>query len=176
MATRYNHSFRSRVNNARGHSFEEMILQGCEYYRRKGLAEISKTPEPFRVIQKLGDGEFKVRSAGKAQPDFQGTLLGGQAIVFEAKYSLSKERRINKSVLSAAQESYLRSHYEKGALTGVCVGVHNTYAFIQWNIWEEMKSRYGRKYMTEKDLGPFKVLTPGMIRFLDYENGDGENG
>lgn len=172
----YSKNFRSRANNARGHSFEDMILLGCEFYRRKGLAEVSKTPEPFRVTQKLGNGEFKVRSAGKAQPDFQGTLLGGQAIVFEAKYSISEKRRIQKSVLSEAQETFLKSHYEKGALAGVCVGIHNTYAFIPWNVWEEMKERYGRKYLTEQELGPFKVNTPGMIRFLDYEDRGAENG
>lgn len=156
------------MSNAKGHSLENMIELGCAWYRQKGIAEIGKTPEPFRVLKLLGSNKFTAVFIGKAQPDFQGTLNNGKSIVFEAKYTSNKERRINKSVITKAQETYLQSHFEKNAVVGVCVGIHNTYSFIPWNVWMNMKSIYGRLYMTEKETKDFEVKTLGGINFLDY--------
>jgi len=48
--------YRNKVNNAQGHFFEDYIKAGCALYSRQGRAEIDKTPEPFRVMEKLGGG------------------------------------------------------------------------------------------------------------------------
>ena len=74
-------------NNAQGHIFESCIESGCDDYSRQERAEVEKTPEPFRVTQKGKDGKFEGRFITNAQPDFKGTLIGGRAIVFEAKHT-----------------------------------------------------------------------------------------
>ena len=79
--------WQNRVNNAQGHFFEESIKAACVVYSMEGRAEVDKTPEPFRVMEKSRDGIFKGRFTAHAQPDFQGTLAGGRSIVFEAKYT-----------------------------------------------------------------------------------------
>ena len=51
--------YQNAVNNAQGHFFEDYIKAACALYSRQGRAEIDKTPEPFRVLEKLKDGIFK---------------------------------------------------------------------------------------------------------------------
>lgn len=46
-------SFQSLKNNAQGQFFEQQIERACNYYREKNIANIHKTPEPFRVIKKI---------------------------------------------------------------------------------------------------------------------------
>ena len=135
---------------------------------KKGIAEVEKTPEPFSVTRKLGKGRFEgqFHKNLKAQPDFQGTLGNGYSIAFEAKCTLKD--RINKNVVSEAQQSYLDSHTAMGAYTGVCVMVNKTVGFIPWSIWINMKEFYGWEYMTEEEVSNFAVKTPRQINFLDF--------
>jgi len=69
------------INNARGQDFESLILAACHKYNMSGKAKIDKTPEPFRVTSKSGGGIFTGRFTSLAQPDFQGTLAGGQSVL-----------------------------------------------------------------------------------------------
>lgn len=80
-------SFQSLKNNAQGHFFEQQIERACNYYMETGIANIHKTPEPFRVIKKLPAGRFQGQFLKKAEPDFKGVLSNGQAIVFECKFT-----------------------------------------------------------------------------------------
>ncbi|MGF2943324.1 Holliday junction resolvase RecU [Enterococcus xiangfangensis] len=162
----YSKSFQSRVNNQIGKQLEEMILAGCEYYRDRGIAEINRIPEHFRVTKTNRDGSFSGRFTGLAQPDFSGTVKGGGSIVFEAKATL--DDRIQARVISKGQKSKLNYHQLMGANVGVCVRVKNTYAFIPWKVWCDMKSLYGRLYMTESEVKEFEVKTPGFIDFLNH--------
>ena len=164
----YDRSFKSKMNNDQGQLFEKMILLGCDHYKKKGLAVVEKTPEPFSVKKKMANGAFigQFQKSKKAQPDFQGTLAGGRSIIFEAK--TTQEDRIKQSVVSTAQSDYLRMHTELGACTGVCVQVRKTYAFVPFSIWDDMKILYGRKYMTEEELKEYEITTFGFIGFLDY--------
>ena len=104
--------YQNAVNNAQGHSFEEYIKAGCALYSRQGRAEIDKTPEPFRVMEKLGGGIFKGRFTAPAQPDFQGTLAGGRSIVFEAKHTTTD--RLKRDVLTGEQQDTLARHHRMG--------------------------------------------------------------
>ena len=72
--------YQNAVNNAQGQAFEGYIKAGCEYYRLRERAEIDKTPEPFRVTSKHGNGVFTGRFTARAQPDFQGTLAEHTAL------------------------------------------------------------------------------------------------
>lgn len=94
-------SYRGAMSNARGRQFEAVIDAGCRYYRMHGIANIEKTPEPFRCLHKGAGGIAKVQFMSHAQPDYKGVLKGGRAIVFEAK--ATDKDRIMQSVLTEKQ-------------------------------------------------------------------------
>ena len=93
--------YQNKVNNAQGQFFERAIKAACALYSERGRADVDKTPEPFRVLEKSRDGIFKGRFTARAQPDFQGTLDGGRSIVFEAKYTTGD--RMKQEVLTKPQ-------------------------------------------------------------------------
>lgn len=163
---------KNRLSNARGQQFEEEILAACQFYMENGIAVIHKTPEPFKVMKKLPDGMFTGRFTKHAQPDFQGTLKGGRSIVFEAKQT--GKDRILRRVLTQTQMDQLEEHDKLGALCGVCINIRNSYFFIPWSVWRNMKQMYGRLYITEEDVKEYQVPYNGTIKFLANieESGD----
>lgn len=173
LKPRTNRSWQAMKNNAQGHFFEGYIKGACKYYEDKGLAVIRQIPEPFRVTSTGRDGTFTGRFLSSAEPDFQGTLKGGQAICFEAKYTSTD--RILQSVLTQEQADSLEAHWAAGAKVGVCVGIGDVYGFIPWGTWRHMKQIYGHKYMTAADLEQYRVKFNGLCLFLDYlHTADGE--
>ena len=159
-------SCRSARANAQGHSLENYISAACEYYKRTGAAVVEKMPEPFRVTSSGRDGTFQGRFTANAQPDFMGTLDGGQAIVFEAKHTSTT--KLQQSVITGTQWDALEAHWQAGAKAGVCVSIGDTFAFIPWGTWKEMKRIYGRKYLTEEDIEMYRIRFDGRALFLDY--------
>ena len=158
--------YQNKVNNAQGHFFEGAIKAACALYSERERADVDKTPEPFRVIEKGRDGIFKGRSTARAQPDFQGTLAGGRSIVFEAKYTTTD--RMKRDVLTKEQQDALERHAARGALAAVCAGIGDKFFFVPWQMWRDMKQLYGRKYVTAADLEPWRVRFNGAVLFLDY--------
>lgn len=158
--------FQNAVNNAQGHFFEGYIKQACALYSRQGRAEIDKTPEPFRVMEKYSNGIFKGRFTARAQPDFQGTLDGGRSIVFEAKYTTTD--RLKRDVLTPDQQKALEAHHRRGALSAVCAGIGDKFFFVPWLMWRDMKDIFGRQYVTATDLESLRVKFNGAVFFLDY--------
>lgn len=159
-------------SNAQGHHFEDEITKACEYYRGIERASIEKTPEAFRVTHLQGGGKFQGRFTGKAQPDFQGVLVGGRAILFDAKYT--EKDRIMASALTKHQNDLLELHWGLGAKCGVCVGMKDGAYFVPWEVWRDMKGVYGRKYMKQEELEAFRVKNSihSFVMFLDYEEID----
>lgn len=159
-------SLKSRKNNTKGHLFEGYIEGACAYYKRAGKAVITKVPEPFRVTSTKRNGEFTGRFIANAQPDFVGTICGGKTICFEAKYTTTD--KMQQSVVTETQAEALDDYGRMGAMVGVCIGIKDTFAFIPWDIWKDMKEIYGRKYLTELDIQPYKVrFLNGHCLFLD---------
>ena len=101
---------RGATNRAQGHIFEMAIEAACSAYRTSGRADIEKTPEPMRVLKNAGNGKFVCTFEKRAQPDFKGTLAGGRAVCFEAKYT--ENERIEKQVVKPWQAAAL----ERGLL------------------------------------------------------------
>lgn len=161
---KYSRQLRNKVSNNQGRLFENLIDQACRHYRNNGDATIEKTPEPFRVKKKNNDGTFTGWFTGLAQPDYKGTLKGGQAIAFEAKMTGSD--RIKKSVVTEHQAACLSLHAEMGAKVGVCCMIRKTVGFIPWDVWSKMKEIYGRQYLSEDELKEFEVPIFGYIDFL----------
>ena len=133
----------------------------------KGIAEIEKTPEPIRQIgAKDGKGQFKACYQKRAQPDFKGTLTGGQSVVFEAKHTDGE--KIQQSAVTEEQRRRLSAHYELGAKVFVLVsaGFENFYR-VPWGVWLDMSRRFGHKHMTLTELEPYRIMHHnGILRFL----------
>ena len=89
--------WRGKVSRAKGKAFEERLDASFAYYSEKGFADIEKTPEPMRVVKRLDyGGQFIAVFEKKAQPDYKGTLKGGRAVMFEAKYTDTEEMKQNR--------------------------------------------------------------------------------
>ncbi|MDE7245537.1 MAG: Holliday junction resolvase RecU [Oscillospiraceae bacterium] len=159
-----------RRSRTAGAIWENIIEVSCEYYRRKGLANIEKTPEAMKPIgPKDRKGHFMVCYTKMAQPDYKGTLKGGRSIVFEAK--CTEADRMNRDVISSEQEKQLDLHERLGAACYVMVSFNFTHFFkIPWAVFRDMKQHYGRKYITPADAQEYKVpFIGGVLHFLGTE-------
>ncbi len=150
-----------------GDNLEGLIKAACMYYEDRKIASIEKTPEPMHIIKNLGKGRFIAYFEKQAQPDFKGTLDGGQAIVFEAKNT--RVDKIEQSRLTKEQKDSLQKHYELGAMAFVLVSINlQSFYRVHWETWRDMKELFGHKHMTVEELKPYKLkMTNGIIRFLD---------
>lgn len=145
-----------RANKAEGRSFEERLEMSFAYYKASGAAQIDKTPEPVKFIRRLNGGRFEAAPDKRAQPDYKGTLKGGRSVLYEAKHTTGDRMADNR--VTEAQWNYLQQAAALGAFCYVLAGFgpENVYK-IPWEIWRDMKSYFGRKYVTEKDLQQYKV-------------------
>ena len=166
---RYRHQVTGRMNNARGKLLEQLIENSCRLYEEEGKALIEKTPEPMRVVRKLNDGaHFICVFEKKGQPDFKGTIAGGRAVVFESKYT--EAGRISQSAVTDEQAKRFEQHHALGAYCFILVGFSlDSFCAIPWEIWREMKERYGRKYIkcSEAEIIGRVPYTGSRILFLE---------
>lgn len=150
-----------------GKSFETIIHIACLNYENAGVAIIEKTPEPIKILGKVTNGRFSACFEKKAQPDFKGSLIGGGAVIFEAK--ATEKDRIKKDVITLQQFEYLEGHWQLGTTVFVLLsfGLERYYR-ISWGIWREMEVFYNRKYLLETDILDCKVpLKNGYLNFLE---------
>ena len=145
-----------KQNRAEGKEFEKRIDEAFAYCRSKGSALIDKTPEPLRVTKRLEGGKFEAVIDKKAQPDYKGTLKGGRSVMFEAKFTTSD--RITADRVTDTQADYLTKAAALGAHCYILAGFASGNVYkIPWEIWKEMKSYFGRKYVQEADLKQYQV-------------------
>ena len=157
-----------------GETFEKMIESACKFYRDNGIAEIEKTPEPFKVERPAENGKFFGHFEKRAQPDFKGTLKGGRAVCFEAKHT--KTEKIEMRRESDEQATRLEAHNKLGALTFVLVSFDLSRFFaIPWEVWTHIPEKFGRKYVTAHDLGLYEIkIKSGILDFLRRDKTNGE--
>lgn len=146
-------------SQAVGGMFENILSASCNYYRERGVAIVEKTPEPMRPIKPYGDrsrGQYIACYEKQAQPDYKGVLCDGRAIIFEAKHT--DHDRIQESVITKTQRQSLDDFRTMGAQCFVMVsmGLQSFYR-VPWEVFGDMKSHYGRKYMTLEELAPYKL-------------------
>lgn len=161
-----NRQYQGYLSRESGKAFEELIDLSCLGYRNRGIACIEKTPEPVKILTKVGqDGTFKACYEKRAQPDYKGVLNNGCAVVFEAKHT--DKDRIEKSAVKEWQADALEEYARMGALTFVLVsfGFTDFYA-VPWRVWDKMKERFNRKYLKPEDIPAFKVEFNGNLNFL----------
>lgn len=141
-----------------GKKFEQRLDQTFEYYDERGYAIVEKTPEPMRPTKSLGNGKFIAYFEKKAQPDYKGTLKGGRALVFEAKFTSTD--RMEQSRVLPGQQEYMEKHCKLGARCYVVIGFISGEVYrLPWEVWRDMKEIFGRKYVTEKDIQKYRVAT-----------------
>ena len=159
---------RGRQSKIAGEHFENIIEASLEWYKLKGVAEIEKTPEPMKPLSKPNKkGQFLACYTKAAQPDFKGTGPGGRSVVFEAKHTDSD--RIEQRVVTDDQAKRLKRHHKLGAVAFVLVsfGLQNFYR-VPWEVWRDMKDIYGRKYMKQAELEPYRVqYIAGVLKLLE---------
>jgi recombination protein U len=112
------------------------------------------------------NGQFLAHYVKPAQVDFCGTMAGGRSVRFEAKQTSTD--RFERKRLTDEQMDDLRDHQQLGALCFVllCFGFDHFYR-VPWKVWENMKTIYGRQYVTEKDVQQFRIpYTSGVIKIL----------
>ena len=165
----YKNRIKGKVNHANGKLFETLIEASCRWYEDEGRAAIEKTPEPMRPIKRLSGGQFIAVFEKKAQPDFKGTLNGGRTIAFEAKHT--DAGRIDQKQVSDEQWKRLCTFQERGALCFVLVSFSfESFCMIPWDIWRDMESIYGRKYLkrSEAEIIGRVNFDGSRIHFLDH--------
>lgn len=146
-----------------GEHFESLIERTCRSYSKEGVAEIKKTPEPLRVVQPLGKGQFRAVFTKKAQPDFQGTLTGGRSVVFEAKHTQTTNLPFDR--VNPEQARDLNTHHKMGALCFILVSFkfEDFYA-IEWLElavikWDKDDGDWGFDYSTP--------ITDGVVERIE---------
>jgi recombination protein U len=157
-----------------GEFFETMIESSCFYYRVNKIAHIQKTPEPMKPLRPYGrNGQFISCFVSKAQPDFKGTLYGGKAICFEAKYTSGNF--ITKERVNDQQLDDMFWHKLLGAEVFILVGFFDEFPAqffrVPYEVWNDMEKIFGKKRVRKTDLTQYKVEWDGnYIKFLnDYE-------
>ena len=151
-----------------GEYFENMITASLNWYWEKGVALVEKTPEPMRPLRPPNrQGQFLACYTKAGQPDFKGTLIGGRAIVFEAKHTGGD--RIEYGRLTREQIDSLSRHHELGAVAFILVSVRlQDFYRVPWEVWRDMKSIYGRKHMKLDDLEPYRAqYLDGVLKLLE---------
>lgn len=149
---------RGAMNKARGKRFEERLDASFAYYRERDFALIEKTPEPMRPVKSLGNGRFVAFYEKKAQPDYKGVVLGGRAVVFEAKYTGTD--RLEQIRVLKWQADYLEQYSKLGTACFIIAGFASGAVYrLPLCVWKNMQGFFGRKYITEADtkLAAYKV-------------------
>lgn len=149
-----------------GQKSEKIIEQSCIYYAKKGIANIDKTPEPMQVIRPVHRGVYQAVFTKSAQPDFTGTLAGGQSVMFEAKNTDTTNIKFER--ITYAQETYLDAHQELGAHCFVLVSFKmQTFYAVPWKRWQWLKYHIEKKSINEKDIFEYKCTRKGStVLFL----------
>lgn len=161
-----------RKSKATGEAFESYIDATVAYYKRVGLADIQKTPEPMKPLRSAPGqpGKFIAVFTKQAQADYKGILMGGKSIMFEAKHTDTETMPYGR--LSKEQIDNLRSYDKFGAVCFILVSFNfKNFYRVPWIIWRDMKELYGRKHLKESDLQEYKVkFENGIINFLYKSN------
>jgi recombination protein U len=148
--------YQNRIKGARNKSSGELFERACDTLfgelRARNFAHIQKTPEPMRVIGRTNKpGMFAAVFTQQAQPDYQGTMRGGQSVVIEAKYTDGE--RLGHDRIKPMQVAELDRHEAMGAVVAVFVCFsYKASGLIPWQDWKRLPDIVGRKSLKAEDL------------------------
>ena len=165
----YARSLQGKRSRASGEHFEQMIMAAADFYEKKGIAVVQKTPEPTKILKAYDrkKGQFVCCFAKKAQPDFKGILKDSTMILFDAKHT--DGHQIDRKAVTDEQESCFDRHIKYGAQCYVVISLRfQKFYRVPWVVFRDMKKIYGHKFMNEKELAPYELkYVNGILRFLD---------
>lgn len=164
-----NRQLQGQINRELGKNFEEQVEVICEIYKQNKLAIIEKTPEPMKILKHIENGRFETVFTKSAQPDFKGSLKGGQTVVFDAKFT--ETSKITYQALSDFQRETLMAYRELGARAFVLVGfVDGSMYPVDINMWANMQNIFGHKHIKQVELENMSLRAKraknGIIDFL----------
>lgn len=169
MDTSANRSYAGRRAHAAGAMFEQMIAKSCLFYETHGYAAIDKTPEPMKPLKRYDKhpGWFIATFTRSAQPDYKGILQDGTMLMFDAKHT--EKDRIQRGAVTEEQEACFERYQKHGANCFLVISLgFERYYRVPWNVFRDMKERFGHKYMAGQELEPYEVVfSGGILRFLD---------
>lgn len=154
-------------SKASGAFFEKMIDAGCEYYEKQGIAKIEKQNEPVHYIRPYGkSGQFIANYAKKSGVDYKGIAFDGVTVCFEAKHTDGE--KMLRSRVEPHQMEYLKKYADFGAQCFILVSFNLTDFYrIPFLVWEQMKTFYGRQYITKADVEKYRIEHVGkVLKFL----------
>lgn len=155
-------------NRAHGKAFEDLISRSFDMLERDMVCCIEKTPEPMKVLRPVGEGRFLCCFSKKAQPDYKGTMSGGQSIVIEAKHT--EKDSISASVVTSEQAKKLNVHAALGARCFVLSELGYDHYLVPWDVWRQAKTNFGKLTMTKDDLAPyFRPVSGGVLLLFDHK-------
>lgn len=165
----FNRAVTGRQARADGEAFEMMIIQASRFYEDRGISVIDKTPEAFKVLRPAdrSRGQFICCFTKQAQPDFKGILMDSTMVLFDAKHT--DKDRIRRDVVTDEQEKCFERYMSMGAMCFLVVSLgFESFYRVPWIVFRDMKILYGHKFMTAKELEPYRVAYQGgILRFLD---------
>lgn len=161
---------RGAQNRASGAAFEQIINAGCDFYRKKGIADIRKVPEPMKIIKSLGNGRFVAHFAAKAEPDYKGYFMedGAGCIMFEAKETDAES--ILQSAVNPSQTEELERADAAGVIVFVLVSFGNRDFYrVEWSVWKDMKKIFGHKKMSKAEADLRCLQSNGGVKKIRYD-------
>ena len=91
-----------------------------------------------------------------------GEAVKSRAVALEAKCTAGE--RIAWERVTEEQRAFLEARQGLGAWCFVAVGFGGGGVYrVPWVVWRDMKGMFGRKYVTEGDLGEFRVPGRGLV-------------
>jgi recombination protein U len=154
-----------RRNRENGREFERRVEASLERLAELGAAYVTKNAEAVRILRNLGGGRYVVVYASNGEPDYKGVLRGGKCVVLEAKYSGTAKTA--QSRVYPNQAAALERYAELGAKCYVLAGYADGSVYrVPWEVWREMKERFGRKYVTAADLKRYRVRLEDGIYYI----------
>jgi recombination protein U len=176
---RSNRAHRSQGSKAQqaGASDEQRIESMHESYRLDMQARITKRDPPMKQVGKMRGGRFSAIRTAAGGADYSGTMVGGRAVVMEAKGSSTPSiplTRHGKQLLSDEQRRDLRETHALGGLACLlCKTTHTiggiklerwwVVAWPAWRACEDAAKAEGRKSVPSAMLGFYGAPVP-MVR------------
>lgn len=148
-----------------------MIEQANGLYDLKKFARVTKSNEPITVTRII-KGQIRAGFfASKSDPDYSGTLSGGQSVVFEAKHSSGTN--IPFEQVKPHQERELLKHKRLGSKSFILISFHfKRFYKVDIDDWVKLKDEVGKKSLNEKDLEPYEFeKVNGYVDYLGYFEG-----
>lgn len=153
----------------RGDFTEALINYTNDYYRRKGLALVTKIPTPTKVLKSHGGMITKAFYEEKGVLDYLG-IVQGLPVTFDAKET--KGTRLPLSNIAEHQYAYISDFIKQGGYAFILAHFSDFKAFYILPgefvlLWKERALEGGRKSIPMKDIPEnYKLDADNLINYL----------